>query len=190
MSGRISKSRRSRKSEQRFALALAVTSSGFDMPIPCDSCDRSSRRCVASSNSDRCSECISRGLAHCDAIHFSPFQLRRLTSARSKIEIELEAAVEDLEEKQRLALEAAAKFRRLQKQRKLLSDRELRAVARGISDLEELESSERREEEDRRSSETAVAEHPLANVSALPGAAAAVVPPTAVPVGKSYSFLP
>ncbi|KAI6544261.1 hypothetical protein MCOR04_011848 [Pyricularia oryzae] len=117
----------------------------------CSACQsRGIPRCQASPrDSARCTECVRLNLSHCDVLGVSPESLRRIASQHSRLESELEAA----EEARRAA---DLKVERLRKQKKLWFERMMRAVSRGIDDLEELDRVEREEaeqEERRRSAE-------------------------------------
>jgi hypothetical protein len=111
------------------------------MKTTCSSCRQAGAECVgSSSDSGRCSECVRLNLARCDANGLSPQQLRKIAAQHTKFESELEAA-----EEARRAMDA--KVERLRKQKKLWFEKMMRAVSRGIDDVEELERVEREEAE-------------------------------------------
>jgi seryl-tRNA synthetase len=144
MSNRVSKSRAkpcSKSSEQRSVLLGLILSHPSAMANTCSSCEQSNRQCIASeSDSSRCSECVRQGLSRCDIAGLSPQQLRRIAAHHSRFESELESA-----EATRRNIDA--KIERLRKQKKLWFEKMMRAVARGIDNVEELERVEREEME-------------------------------------------
>ncbi|KAI7908662.1 hypothetical protein M9X92_012062 [Pyricularia oryzae] len=111
---------------------------------------------VSSQDSFRCVECLRSNRSGCDVLGISPVQFRKIGQQHAKLEEELEAAEEArrrADEKVRLA---DAKVERLRKQKKMWFEKMMRAVSRGIDDLEELDRVEREEaeqEERRRSAE-------------------------------------
>lgn len=78
--------------------------------------------------------------SRCDVQGISPAQLRRIADHHMRFEQELETA-----EEERRAMDA--KIERLRKQKKLWFEKMMRAVARGIDNVEELERVEREEAE-------------------------------------------
>jgi hypothetical protein len=112
-----------------------------EMP-PCSFCkDQGLSNCKASdADSARCFECVRLNKPYCDMNPLTPQQLRRIGTQHQKAESELEAAEEELEK-------ASAKVRRLRRQKKLWFEKMMRAVARGIDNVEELERVERLEAE-------------------------------------------
>ncbi|TQV92552.1 hypothetical protein IF1G_00001 [Cordyceps javanica] len=131
----------SRKTDERNALLELMIGNLVDMPA-CSFCkDQGLQNCKASDvDSSRCFECIRLNRSYCDMNPLTPQQLRRIGTQHQKAESELEAAEEELEK-------ASAKVRRLRKQKKLWFEKMMRAVARGIDNVEELERVEREEAE-------------------------------------------
>jgi hypothetical protein len=118
-------------------LVRRIEEHGFTMVFSCVRCVRLNKRCVKSSDSDRCSECVKMGSCKCEEAPLpSATAWNRLISAQRSLEDEEEATL--------------AKLLRLRKQKKLLSRRAGDFLQRDISEIEELE---RLEEEDRRKAE-------------------------------------
>ena len=69
MSGRISKTRISRKTEQRQALALLIDETGFEA-MPCSSCRERGWSCKMTEGHSRCAACVRRGRS-CDGTGLS-----------------------------------------------------------------------------------------------------------------------
>jgi hypothetical protein len=182
MSGRVDKRRSSRssaKANQSALLLSNILSRAFEM-APCSACARRGSSCLVSGlDSSRCSECVRFKLGDCDVFGPSHAQLRKLASTQLRLEAELNAASDELEQ-------AHLKFRRIQAQKRAWSEKVSRAVARGLDNLEELEALEARELEEKRSSEAAAAVVSATAASALPEAAAAAVPSAAASAGKSF----
>ena len=134
MSSRISKQKKlpHPSTVRKNDLLAAVLCSSLSMPS-CSAClRRGAQSCeVSSSDSSRCSECVDRKLPHCDVLGVSPAQLRHIASQHQKLESELE--------------EAEMKVMRLRKQKKLWFEKMMRAVSRGIDNVEELERVEKEE---------------------------------------------
>ena len=149
MSGRIEKRKPrvhcSEKTRQRDALLEVILQSAVEMPDSCSFCERRKVRCLKSDGSSRCTECVAGNQSHCDAGVLSPEQLLRVASQHSKLEQEMEAL-----EKERRELDT--KMERLRKQKKMWQEKMMRALRRGITNLEELDQIEREEaaEEERR----------------------------------------
>lgn len=146
-SNRVSKSSASNRSSSLLAVILNSPSS-----IVMPSCLQCTRRgipsCrVSSTDSTRCSECVRYNRSNCDVQGLSNAQLLRIGAQHRKVEEEMEQAEEEL----RVHL---AKLDRLRKQKKMWLEKMLRAVARGIDDVGELE---RLEEEERLAEERRVA---------------------------------
>lgn len=108
----------------------------------CSNCIlRNHADCVVSSlDSSRCYECVRLNKSYCDVQGLTPEQLDRVSSHYFRLE-------EELEEAKDVLAEAAAKVARLWKQKKVWYERIKRAVAQGITDLEELDRVEREEAE-------------------------------------------
>jgi hypothetical protein len=159
MSNRVSKPRskpRSKKSKQCDALLESILDSPITMDSACTSCERSGHQCLASeSDSSRCARCVQRQLSNCDMKGLSPQQLRRVAAHHARFETELIASEEKL-------LEMQNKVLRLRKQKKLWSEKMVRAIARGIDNVEELERVEREE------LEREAAQRPEASSSSVP----------------------
>ncbi|KAG8421909.1 hypothetical protein J3458_022450 [Metarhizium acridum] len=98
-------------------------------------------QCEASvSDSSRCVKCVVDKQGNCDIAGVTPQQLRSIADQHYKLERELEEAEER-------ALAENQKVLRLRKQKKLWFEKMMRAVARGIDNVEELERVEREEAE-------------------------------------------
>lgn len=145
MSSRISKNKKPSHSStlRKNDLLAAVLCSPCSMPS-CSAClRRGAKTCeVSDSDSSRCSECVDRKLAHCDVLGVTPAQLRHIATQHQKLENELE--------------EMEAKVTRLRKQKKLWFEKMMRAVSRGIDNVEDLERVEK-EEADREAARRAIA---------------------------------
>jgi hypothetical protein len=159
MSNRVSKPRSkppSKKVEQRDVLLETILVRPIVMASSCTSCDRSGSSCLASEgDSSRCARCVQSQLSNCDMKGLSPRQLRRIAAHHSKFESELESAEAQLSEN-------LARIDRLRKQKKLWSEKMVRAIARGIDNVEELERVEREE------LEREAAQRPEASSSSVP----------------------
>ncbi|TQW04493.1 hypothetical protein IF2G_07722 [Cordyceps javanica] len=121
---------------RRNDLLAAILASPFLQTMPsCTACEnRGITQCqVSPSDSSRCTECIRLNLSRCDVQGVTPAQLRNIASQHLKLERELE--------------EAEEKVLRLRKQKKLWFEKMMRAIARGIDNVEELERVEREEAE-------------------------------------------
>ncbi|KAI7908727.1 hypothetical protein M0657_012163 [Pyricularia oryzae] len=110
----------------------------------CSACESQgiAKCAVSPRDSSRCVECVRLGRSRCDVMGVSREQLHRIAVQHSKLESELEAAEE--------------KVLRLRRQKKMWFEKMMRAVRRGIDNLEELDRVEREEaeqEERRRSAE-------------------------------------
>ncbi|KAI6264024.1 hypothetical protein MCOR34_011921 [Pyricularia oryzae] len=143
MSSRVNKSRGRSSTARRNDLLSVLLSSAVEMPS-CSSCESQgiAKCAVSPRDSSRCVECVRLGRSRCDVMGVSWEQLHRIAAQHSKLESELEAAEE--------------KVLRLRKQKKMWFEKMMRAVRRGIDNLEELDRVEREEaeqEERRRSAE-------------------------------------
>ncbi|EHA47034.1 hypothetical protein MGG_17610 [Pyricularia oryzae 70-15] len=110
----------------------------------CSACESQgiAKCAVSPRDSFRCVECVRLGRSRCNVMGVSREQLHRIAAQYSKLESELEAAEE--------------KVLRLRRQKKMWFEKMMRAVRRGIDNLEELDRVEREEaeqEERRRSAE-------------------------------------
>lgn len=108
-------------------------------------CSRCARmgfsQCEASvANSSRYVKCVSDKQGNCDIAGVTPQQLRSIADQHYKLKRKLEEAEER-------ALAESQKVIRLQKQKKLWFEKMMRAVSRGIDNVEELERVEREEAE-------------------------------------------
>jgi DNA repair exonuclease SbcCD ATPase subunit len=103
---------------------------------------------------------VLKGRSECDALSIHRDQLFAIAQENDRLDSELEVAAEELER-------ANAKFRRIQRQKKIWRERMSVAISRGLKSVEALEDLERREEEEKRSSETATT---AASTSAEPSA--------------------
>lgn len=159
MSGRVKKSH-TLKTDRRNVLLELILKSPSEMKNPCSFCLDRKLSCVVSSDSDRCSECVRLNQPRCDAKGLSPQQLRKIGDNHSKLESDLEAAEDEL-------LRTMAKVQRLRKQKKLWFEKMMRAVSRGIDDLEELERVER-EEAEKEQQRAAPARPPSSSSELLP----------------------
>lgn len=146
MSSKVIKSRVAKsfpKSEQKAALLSAVASRGTVVPMPCSYCEEHNlgKDClVADSESSRCLTCVRLNLSNCDVRGLSPDQLNKITLKHRRLEEELEAVEEE-------AQLLNAKILRLRKQKRMWYEKMMRAVRRGIDNVEELERVENEEAE-------------------------------------------
>ncbi|EHA46471.1 hypothetical protein MGG_18021 [Pyricularia oryzae 70-15] len=143
MSSRVNKSRGRSSTARRNDLLSVLLSSAVEMPS-CSACESQgiAKCAVSPRDSSRCVECVRLGRSRCDVMGVSREQLHRIAAQHSKLESELEAAEE--------------KVLRLRRQKKMWFEKMMRAVRRGIDNLEELDRVEREEaeqEERRRSAE-------------------------------------
>lgn len=142
MSGRVSKMRcraKSSKTDQRDSLLAAVLSAAIPEMARCSYCDSRDLVCrLAETDSSRCSSCINSNQANCDVRGLSPEQLNRVAAQHRKLELELEAAEEEADL-------VNARLRRLRKQKRMWYEKMMKAVSRGIDNLEELERLEAEE---------------------------------------------
>ncbi|RYP79855.1 hypothetical protein DL769_002740 [Monosporascus sp. CRB-8-3] len=112
---------------------------------PCSYCKRHNLSCkLSDQDSSRCLSCIQNNQANCDVRGLSPEQLQRVAAQRRNLELELEVAEEKAD---RVISEANARLRRFRTQKKMRYDKMMKAVSRGIDNLEELDRLERKEEE-------------------------------------------
>ena len=133
--------RRARKTEQKDSLLSVILQNAITMPS-CSFCEgRGILSCqVSAQDSSRCAECVRLGRSRCDVQGVTPEGLRRLGQQHQRMESELEAA-----EEERRAIDA--KIERLRKQKRMWYEKMMRAVRRGIDNVEELERVENEEVE-------------------------------------------
>lgn len=146
MSGRVSKMRsriKPSKTDQRDSLLSAVLSAAIPEMARCSYCEGRNLVCrLSETDSSRCSSCINSNQANCDVRGLSPEQLNRVAAQYRKLELELEAAEEEAEV---VINQANAKLRRLRKQKRMWYEKMMKAVSRGVDNLEELERLEAEE---------------------------------------------
>jgi seryl-tRNA synthetase len=142
--------------ERKVRLYETITSNPVVMPS-CSSCQsRGISSCQTSvQDSSRCAECVRLNLTRCDVLGPSLSQLRHLSSQHQKLEGELEAA-------EAIHRDMGLKVERLRKQKRMWFEKMMRAVARGIDSVEELERVEREE------LEREAAQRPEASSSSVP----------------------
>jgi uncharacterized protein YdcH (DUF465 family) len=130
------------KTTRRKSLFQLIIAGAQDMDKRCSFCvSKGHKECLLSPNdSSRCSECVRLNQSYCDVRGLTSEQLERIAVHHFRLEDELEEAEE---ERRR----ADAKVERLRKQKKAWYEKMRRAVARGITDLEELDRVEREEAE-------------------------------------------
>ncbi|KAI6564983.1 hypothetical protein MCOR04_008990 [Pyricularia oryzae] len=85
-------------------------------------------------------ECVRSNRSGCDVLGLSAAQIRYIGRQHSKLDAEVEALKEQIYAQQ-------AKLFRLRKQKKLWFEKIMRAIFRGIDNLEELDRVERKEAE-------------------------------------------
>lgn len=131
-----------KRTRQRDSLLRAIMSGADKSDKRCSYCvSKNLQDCLVSPlDSSRCFECVRLNKSYCDVQGLTPDQLDRVSAQHFRLE-------EELEEAEDVLAEAAAKVARLRKQKRVWYDRMRRAVARGISDLEELDRVEREEAE-------------------------------------------
>ena len=100
---------------RRNEAAESIIFLGQEMPIPCSTCSRQSRRCFVSDGSTDCAECVRHGAKSCD-IGLSMSQVERLKKTRDDLQRQLEEAEE-------AKLEVVVRERRLRKQLALVDSR-------------------------------------------------------------------
>lgn len=108
------------------------------MVSPCSFCLDRKLECIASSESERCLECVRSHQSLCEAKGVSPQDLKKIGGQFSKLESqvrEVDSQLSDL----------LARSARLHKQKDLWSKKMLRAIQRGIHDVEELDRVEAEE---------------------------------------------
>lgn len=133
----------------------------------CTYCEDKGSECLYSSDdSTRCSQCVIDQKSLCDARQLSPAQFRRVAAQHIKLEEEIEAAEEEHKRELERLYQTSENVERLRKQKKLWYRKMVRAVARGIEDVEELDRVERKEAEREsvEASDQATFEIPLAKV--------------------------
>jgi hypothetical protein len=137
---RVSQSSSRRKATEHAQLLTNIFShKPINMPSKCSYCDRRGLVCqISPSDSSRCASCVQAKRSDCDVQGLSAEQLQKIANRHMQLEKEFEAAMEEEER-------AKEKTRRLWKQKKLWHDKMLRAIARGIEDLDELDRLEREE---------------------------------------------
>lgn len=125
---------RSRKYRERLVLAQQIELSGIEMP-DCTNCASHHRRCVVSSQSTRCAECVRRGV-RCDV---------GVPSVGDWAAIEREEArLKKLEDE---AMEAIMRLPRIQKQKEFLRKRAAEMLRRGLKTLDELDAADAADKE-------------------------------------------
>jgi hypothetical protein len=154
----------SKKIRQRKTLARHIDSLGIEMS-PCSHCERNSRTCRVlpdSGVSDRCSECVGRGLS-CDVegIPVRDWEMLELEEARLRAERQIAL--------QTIAA-ASARLARLEKQQEFIRKRASDMIRRGLQTLDELDAQEEKEkqeknEQEAREKESAAAELQVATTS-------------------------
>ena len=140
----ISKPKKERlheKTVQRNALLELMLRGPVEMPQKCSACEKSGADCVGGDSSSRCTACVKNNLSRCDANPLTPEQLRHIATQHTRLEAELE----EVEEERR---RVDAKIQRLRANKKRWYEKMVRAVARGIDNVEELERVEREEAEE------------------------------------------
>ncbi len=137
---------RSEKRRAQLALGNRIESTGEEM-VACSKCEKSQRRCIAvraGGNSNRCSECCRNGKT-CDVV-----ERNKMPSASDW----------DSLDRQRRKLrdekdEAMAKIIRLNKQERLLDERENKMIAAGLNSMDELDALEQLEKDEQDAREEA-----------------------------------
>jgi hypothetical protein len=138
----------SRKRKERSDLADRIVKFGFEIE-PCSNCIRCNRMCVSSNDSDRCTECVRRGIKYDQG----GFDLSGFNAIQKE-----EERLEHKEE------EAMAKILRLRKQHKSLRTRACELLHRSLKSLDKLDEVEAKEKEEKEAQErTAVNSAALAD---------------------------
>jgi hypothetical protein len=151
-----SKKQKTDKREQCGNLYLSILSYSVKMD-KCSSCESSGAECFfAEGESSRCSACVIGQKSLCDARQLSPSQFRKVAAQHIKLEAEIEAAEEEHKRELERLRQSSEKVERLRKQKKMWYRKMMRAVARGIDDLDELDKVERAEAEASRQAETSL----------------------------------
>lgn len=144
MSPRKVNERNSSSRKRDFLASFTQTSPAMR---PCHNCAGSRRTCRVGEGSEKCVECVRRGLP-CD-LSISPATLKRLCNERIRLRREVREVAGDfdrLQQQQREAAEkareAAGKLSRLQRQLESVEDREERLAATEWQNIIELEEEE------------------------------------------------
>jgi hypothetical protein len=129
----------SRKRKERSDLADCIVKFGFEIE-PCSNCVRHNCTCVSSNDSDRCTECVCRGIK-CDQGGFDLSGFNTIQREEERLEHEEE--------------EAITKILCLRKQRRSLKTRARELLRRGFKSLDELDEVEAKEKEEKEAQERA-----------------------------------
>jgi hypothetical protein len=149
MQYRVSKSGKSVKSKDCEAIFSVLLQTPGLMALSCSYCRSRDIECPPIEGSaSRCRPCVANNQPRCDAKPLSPAQLRKIGATHALVEEELDRAEEEAEQ-------AQAKVRRLRQQKKMWFEKMMRAVSRGIDNVEELERVERLEAERAAAAESA-----------------------------------
>ena len=140
MSNRVSKPQRSRKTEERLALASFIEKNGVDS-MPCSSCFRANLPCRFATGSSRCAECTRKGRS-CDGSSVAS-SLTKLLNDQAKLEREEAETEKELFVLQTQLQTMVGRLARLRRQKKVLRDRGAEMFLRGVQSLDELEAADR-----------------------------------------------
>lgn len=134
------------KIQQRLRLSERINRDGVEMSA-CSRCSRRGTKCVVSSDSRRCSECVARN-ARCDCAGPSVQDWAKLQREEDRLAAAEATAEEQAMAAHRMAEEAISRMRRLRMQKKLLKERGSEMLRRGLATLDELDEAEQREREE------------------------------------------
>jgi len=140
MSSRVCKNKKPvLKTISNSGVLSAVLLGPFEMPS-CSSCKALGiDRCeVSPHESSRCSNCVRNHRSGCDVLGMSSSDLLKISSQHARREQALVQAISELSE-------VSARVLRLQREKEEWRVKLSRAIARGISDTEELERAEAEE---------------------------------------------
>jgi hypothetical protein len=138
----------SSSSLRRKTLASDIARNGTEM-APCTKCRNAKvkageekPKCIVGPQSEKCSECVRKGLSHCDVTLSAP-QWARLRDARDALRRDIERIEEEeVHLLQELTARRMKKIR-LRKQLRLSEDRTNAAASKELAELDALDAAER-----------------------------------------------
>ena len=126
----------SRQSVNRLSLSKRINQLG-KMVQPCSRCAQSKLECRLLLGSKKCGNCTRRGLK-CNARDVSDSDFAKLDREASRLDSEIRRSREDMES-------AMARWKRFERLREALKEKEMEMVRRGLDNIEELERIEEEE---------------------------------------------
>lgn len=122
----------------RLSSADYIDCEGDEM-LPCSGCVKYGRSCVVlGEKSQRCGECVRRGISSCDVRGIPLGNWSALCKEEARLRGEHEAAFA-------VAMEAMARADRLKRMAQRLAERRSEMMSRNISSLDELDAAEEQE---------------------------------------------